>query len=72
MDSPLHLKGEDLAAMRCYMRIEWDRQQAKCGQGLQTQLSAQRNFEFQFGENDKVYQIVEEKLTFNLLPPEPD
>lgn len=40
--------------------------------GRMTEYEAQYNFEFDFGQNDAIYTIQDNKLYMPHIPPEPD
>lgn len=58
----MHLaSNEELYAQRMGLTM-------KVKSGRQTEFDAQRNFEFDFGGRNQAFTIVEDKLTFPLLP----
>lgn len=54
------------------MMIEWDKQLLCCAKDMQTHLSTHSNLEFDFGINDEMYSIVNDKLCFRRQPLELD
>lgn len=52
--------------LKLQMQIEWAKHQTKVKDGRFMQHEAMRTFEFDFGESHIIYQIVEDKLSFEL------
>lgn len=58
--------------MRLVLKIQWDKEIQKIKTGRKTLKDAQIDFEFDFGDGDKVFKIVQKKITFADHPIEPD
>lgn len=58
--------------MILYMKIEWSKYQNKIFQGSILEDQAKYLFRFDFGQNDLVYTITIQQLTFTQMPLEPE
>lgn len=54
--------------MRQILQAEWAKLQLKVDKGFLTQLDVQRDFEFDYGEGNKVFYIEEAKLSMARHP----
>lgn len=55
-----------------HLCIEWEKLREKVQSGHLIEHQAQINFEFDFGNNDRIFSLNGEVMSFNLLPPELD
>lgn len=58
--------------MKTYLRAEWDKKKQRIAEGSSDVFKAMYDFQFDFGENDEVFKIVNTMLWVHKPPPEPD
>lgn len=70
--APTIIKARIWLQLKQHSQIEWEIQTRKVVIGNKTEHDARFDFKFDFDEGGNVFRIVEAKLSFDLLPPEPD